>query len=113
VRELPNTKCGETYAIIKVEDGHIFFVSDILANIGELPKNLFVKYLFKWTRSAPGYRVFHLGLNFIVKDKKAVLATLLKDLEAYPASIVVPAHGEYIHGGDVSEQTRALVQAAL
>ena len=113
VRELPNTKCGETYAIVKVDDGHIFFVSDILANIDRLPSNPIVRLMFKWTMSAPGYRVFNLGLAFIVRDKKAVLTKLLSDLENYPASVVVPAHGQSLTGEQIAAETKALVQAAL
>lgn len=113
LREAPGTRCGETWAIVRVQGGHAWFVSDVLANLSALPDNLLLKLLFRWTRSAPGYRVFHLGLKFIVRDKKLVLRRLLDDLEAFPPSIVVPAHGNPLVHARVAAETTALVQAAL
>jgi hypothetical protein len=113
LREAPATRCGEMWAIARVDGGHAWFVSDVLANLPVLPSNLLLKLLFQWTRSAPGYRVFHLGLNFIVRDKKLVLRTLLDDLEAFPPSIVVPAHGSPLLHESVAAVTTTLVRAAL
>ncbi len=113
VREAPATKCGECWAMIRTGSGYVWFVSDILANIPELPKNLLLNLLFKWTKSAPGYRVFHLALQVIARDKKALLRRLLDDLVAFPPSVVLPAHGAPVKHAEVAAQTRALIEATL
>lgn len=113
VHEASPSKCGETWAYIKTGRGYVWFVSDILANMPALPSSLVPKLLFKLSKSAPGYRVFHLALQFMVKDKKAVLRTLLGDLDKYPPVMVVPAHGPPVTKGDVAGTTRLVLQGAL
>lgn len=113
VRDAPNSKCGEMWAMVKGSEGYLWFVSDILANLPALPSGLVPRLLFKWTKSAPGYRVFNLALQFMVKDKRAVLRALLDDLAKYPPHVVIPAHGAPLTGPETATQTRTVLQAAL
>lgn len=113
VREAPSTKCGETWAIITVDSGHIWFASDIMANMQRLPAAFFPKLWFRLTNRAPGYHVFHRRLNSIVKDKKVVFRAMLDDLKKYPPTLLVPAHGLPVGHDDVATETEALVRAAL
>ena len=113
IGEVENTKCGETWVWVQVDSGHIWFVSDILANIPKLPSNPVAKLLFWLSKSAPGYRVFHLAMRFMVKDKRATLRALSDEMKQRPPSMVVPAHGVPLEGADVAEKTQALLAANM
>lgn len=113
LRDVPNSKLGESWYWAKVDGGYAWFVSDVLANLDALPAKFPIKYLFKWTKSAPGYRVFNLALKFMVKNKKATLQLLLDDLAAHPPTVMVPAHGAILAQDGIAKDTHALVSAAL
>lgn len=110
--ETPQSKCGETWAHVKLEGGYAWYVSDILANLEQLPSNFMVRQLFKWTKSAPGYRLFNLAHKFIFKDKKVALRAMLEDIRKFPPRIVVPAHGAMVTSDSVAADTEQLLVAA-
>ena len=87
-------------------------MSDILANLEALPSNLLLKMLFRFTGSAPGYRVFNLAMKFIVRDRKQVLQALLGDMQALPPAVVVPAHGGLLSDPEVAQRTEQLLVEA-
>lgn len=109
VHEVEDTKCGEMWAWSAIQGGSAWYLSDILANIPELPTNFALKWLFKLTRSAPGYRVFNLALKFTVKDRRAVLRTLAGAMRAHPPTVVVPAHGPVLGHDGLAEETQQLL----
>jgi hypothetical protein len=113
LREVPAIKCGETWAILKVAPGYIWFASDTLVDLPTLPTRFLPRLMFKWTKSAPGFRVFHLWLRLNAEDKRTVLRALLEDLRRFPPRMVIPAHGEPVAQPDVASETRAIVRAAL
>ncbi len=86
--------------------------TDLLANM-TLPSNFIVSRLFKWTKSAPGYRVFGLAARFILKDRRATFRAMLADIEAHPPTIMVPAHGAIVSRESCASETTAMVQAAV
>lgn len=108
--ETPASKCGETWAWAKIEGGYAWYASDILANM-ELPPKFMVRMLFKLTKSAPGYRVFHLAHKFIAKDKRAVLQAMLDDVRKHPPTVMVPAHGEILDAASTAKDTEQLLVA--
>lgn len=111
ITEVPETKCGEIWVRRATQSGQVWFVSDILANIERLPKNFIFKMIFKLSKSAPGYKVFHLGLKFIVGDGRKVLRDLLEDMTAHPPTVVVPAHGQVLDHAELWPDTKAMLQA--
>ncbi|MFT7583499.1 MAG: hypothetical protein ACI9MR_005186 [Myxococcota bacterium] len=113
VREVPNSKCGESWVWARVAGGHAWYLSDVLANMPELPKALPLRLLFKWTKSAPGFRVFGLALKFVVKDKKATLRLLLNDMSKAPPTVIVPAHGGILQEEGLAKRAADLVGTAL
>jgi glyoxylase-like metal-dependent hydrolase (beta-lactamase superfamily II) len=128
IREAPHTRSGEIWAFTKCDVGYVWFVSDILVNIDPLPEALIPRLIFRLSGSGPGYRVFHIALALIVKNKKAVLRALLADAEAHPPAVVIPAHGAPIGDGapgsrgaapsgttasQVAERTLSLLRGAL
>lgn len=113
LRQSPNWKCGEAWAWAKTAGGYVWFTSDVLSNMPELPKNLLVRTMFKLSGTRAGYSVFKLALKFTVKDRKAVLSRFLTDVKAHPPAIVVPGHGPIINRSGVARETRELVEAAI
>ena len=113
VRQAHNSECGETWCWARIAGGYAWYVSDVLANMPTLPKALVPKLLFWATGSAPGYRVFHLALKFIVKDKSATLKSMLSDLDTHPATVIIPAHGGILRDTDIAAKTRDIIKAAL
>lgn len=49
----------------------------------------------------------------IVKDKKVLLAQLLKDVKAHPPTVIVPIHGWRVHHNTVEQDTIERVSAAV
>ncbi len=111
VREVDKAKRGELWLSVETPGGHIWFVSDLLANLPHLPESFVMGLVFKWTKSAPGYKVFHLALMFLVKDRRAALRSMLDALETHRPCMVVPAHGSPIAHDRVVDETRALLEA--
>lgn len=113
VVEAPGSRHGETWTRVKIADGYAWYTSDILINVPELPKPFIPRTLFKLTKSGPGYTVFNLAVRFIFKDKRAGLGAMMREVDEYPPTVMVPAHGGTLRGADVPAKTRAVIQAAL
>lgn len=113
IREVENTKCGETWVWAQVKGGYIWFVSDTLANLPRLPTSFIPKLLFRFTKSAPGYRVFNLALQFLVKDKKATLRALSEAMKLHPPIAVIPSHGPPLVNDDIAATTQLVIAGHL
>ena len=116
-REIPNTKIGESWFWAKADGGSAWYASDVLANMPRLPQKPIsqrvIGQLIKWSGSGPGYRVFRLGLKFIVRDPAATLRLLQEDLVLHPMETMVPAHGDILQAADLSQRTDQLVADGL
>lgn len=113
VVEAPASKCGETWAWAKIAGGYAWYASDVLANMERLPSNFIVRALFKWSKSAPGYKVFNLAVKLIFKDKKRGLGQMLDDVRKHPPTVMVPAHGTILTTNTVAADTEQLLAAAI
>ena len=113
VIETPSSKCGETWVRAKIEGGHAWYGSDILANMPSLPPNFVVRQLFKWTKSAPGYRLFNLAHKIVLKDRKATLRAMLEDVKRHPPRVMVPAHGGILSSASLGAETERLLMDAV
>lgn len=113
VVETASSKCGESWARAKIEGGYAWYGSDLVANMPSLPPNFVIRQLFKWTKSAPGYRLFNLAHKLVLKDRKATLRAMLEDVRAHPPRVMVPAHGKILSSGSVAADTEQLLVAAL
>ncbi len=111
VVETPSSRCGETWARARVEGGYAWYASDLLANM-PLPSSFFLRLLFKWTGSGPGYKPFNLAHKLILKDRKATLRAMLEDVRAHPPSVMVPGHGELLRADTIADETEALLARA-
>lgn len=112
VVEAPTSKCGETWARVAIDGGHVWYASDLLANLDKLPSNFIFRTMFKLTKSGPGYSVFGLAVKFIIKDKKAALSAMLDDVRKHPPTVMVPAHGAILTNDSIATDTEQLLAAA-
>lgn len=105
----PGFKTGEALLSVGTAKGSVWYGGDLLANMPRLPPPP-IKWLFTWTDSAPGYRLFKLATWLLVKDKKALRAWALRRLAEDPPALVVPAHGPPVDAGDVAAQTKTQLE---
>jgi len=112
VLEVAGCKIGDVLVRVRTNEGVVLYASDFIANIQKLPKNLLFRTFFKLTDSGPGLKVFRAFLMFFVKDKKAAIDFLVRELESNPPAIVVPAHGDIIARPDVGRTLTDMLQAA-
>lgn len=91
--DMPHYRTGEILARIQTEKGLLWYVTDLIFNMLELPKMFPIRQIFKWTNSAPGFKLNRVGTRFMVKDWKALLRWMRAEVEKAPPSLVLPCHG--------------------
>jgi hypothetical protein len=99
-----NMKMPDMMATIETPEGTIWYSNDVLGNLPKLPKGPF-GWLYKWTRSGPGFRVNRWVLWFL-RPEKSFGAWLMAEFEKHPPRMVVPGHGHVVAEGDVVAQAR-------
>jgi hypothetical protein len=103
--EPPGYRAGDAFLRIRTGKGTVWFTGDLLTNIQHTPGPP-LRWLFTWTGSAPGFRLFKPGVWAFVRDRGALKAWMLERLASDPPSIVVSAHGPALEAGDVASRTR-------
>jgi hypothetical protein len=98
-------KNGETFFTVETKAGMLWYSGDVLTNIHRTPGPP-ISWLFRWTDSAPGFRLFRLGIWLLAKDKRALKAHLERLLAERPPDVIVPAHGPAISSADLAQQAR-------
>jgi hypothetical protein len=111
--EIAGCKIGDVCLRVVTEKGALFYASDFIANIQALPSNLIFKLVFKLTDSGPGLKVFGIFFKFFVADKRAARDALIRELEAAPPVILVPAHGEVVSRSDLGPTLVGMLRAAI
>ena len=107
--DAPGYKIGETILSIGTSRGSVWYSGDLLTNITNLPPAP-VRWLFTWTGSAPGFRLFKPAVWALVKDRKVVRDWALARLAQDPPAIVVSAHGKPVEMADVADQVKAQLE---
>jgi hypothetical protein len=102
-------RSGETIVRVSTAKGPVWFTGDLLTNIGKVPKAP-LKWLFTLTDSAPGLKLFRIGIPILVKDKRAVRAWALEQLRNDPPAVIVPAHGKAIETAGLAEQAKRQIE---
>ncbi len=86
-------KLGEALVRARTDAGCVWYTTDILMNIPELPVLSAFGVLFRLTGTAPGFRFGNLPAMLMVRDKTALKRFLMETAEQDPPSLVVTAHG--------------------
>jgi hypothetical protein len=105
-------KIGDVLVRVRTEKGVMLYVSDFIANIKSLPRNLIFRVMFKLTDSGPGLKVFRLFFRFFVADRVAARDFLVKELEANPPAVLLPAHGDVVARSDLASTLINMLRAA-
>jgi hypothetical protein len=103
--EPPGYRAGDAFLRIHTGRGTIWFTGDLLTNIQHTPGPP-IRWLFTWTGSAPGFRLFKPGVWAFVRDRGSLRAWMLERLASDPPSAVVPAHGPAVEGEEVAARVR-------
>ncbi len=105
---LPGFNNGEVLFSVGTRQGSVWYTGDLLTNIQSARKPP-LSWIFKWSDSAPGFRLFKLAVWFFVKDRRVVKERMTALLAEDPPAIIVPATRA---GGD-DAQPRGRDQAQL
>jgi hypothetical protein len=107
--DVPGYRTGETIISVKTARGSIWYSGDLLTNIERLPKPP-IQWLFTWTDSAPGFRLFKPAVWALIKDKRAVRDWALARLTSDAPAVIVPAHGAPVESSDVAALARTQIE---
>jgi hypothetical protein len=96
---MPHYKTGEVLVRYKNGDQLVWYVTDVIMNLKELPPKFPFNLMFKWTKSAPGLRPSGIAAMFMVKDKASLYRWIRAELDAHPPTALVPCHGDAVLTG--------------
>jgi glyoxylase-like metal-dependent hydrolase (beta-lactamase superfamily II) len=105
---LPGFNNGELLVSVGTRQGSVWYTGDLLTNIQTVQKPP-VGWLFTWSDSAPGFRLFKLAVWLFVKDKRALKERMTALLAEDPPAIIVPAHGPAVTTANLAAETRAQI----
>jgi hypothetical protein len=106
-------KVGDVLVRVRTERGTVLYASDFIANMQSLPNNFVFRMIFKLTDSGPGLKVFRIFFKFFVADRKAARDFLVKEIEANPPAVLVPAHGDVVVQSDLAPTLVGMLRAAF
>jgi hypothetical protein len=104
--EIPGSRKGETFVSVKTDKGNVWFTGDILTNFQALPPPP-LRWLFTWTGSGPGFRLFKPNAWIFIKDRATLRKWMQERLADTPPTIAVPAHGPAFEAADLPALTEA------
>ena len=108
IHVLPGFKNGEVLASVGSRQGSVWYTGDLLANLQRMPGPP-ASWLFSWTDSGPGFRLFRLAVWLFVNDKRAVKERMNALLAEDPPSIIVPAHGPAVMTPNLVAEAKAQI----
>ena len=106
--DMPHYKTGEVLVRAKAGSETIWYVTDVIMNMAELPGPFPFNLIFKWTGTAPGLRLNGVAPLFMVKDKRALHGWLRDEAEKAPPSVLVPCHGDVVRMASPGKELMAL-----
>ena len=106
--ELPYFRTGEALIKVRTAEGLIWYVTDIVLNLPQLPTHPVFGALFKLTGSAPGLRINRVGPLFMVRNRPALWAWLAAEARRDAPRWLVPAHGDTVDLADTPTRLEQL-----
>lgn len=108
ILDMPHYRSGEILVRWRVDGGWSWYVTDVIMNMSQTPRTFPFGLIFKWTKSAPGFRRNALAASFMVKDKRALYAWIAEQAQKTPPGLVVACHGEPVRLADPPAEVSAL-----
>lgn len=106
-------KIGDVLLRVQTERGTLLYTTDFIANVPALPKNPIFRLLFKLTDSGPGLKIFRIFFMFFAANKRAARDCLVREIEAKPPTILVPAHGAVVEQPNLGSTLVSMLRAAF
>jgi hypothetical protein len=97
--DMPHYKTGEVLVRWPIDGGWAWYLTDVAMNINSRIPGLFGA-VFRWTKSAPGFRRNAIAGWFMIKDKRALYAWLKAEAEKKPPKLVLMCHGDHVRPSD-------------
>jgi len=94
--DMPHYKTGEVLVRIRSTRGAVWYVTDIVMNLPQLPRHPVPRLLFRITRSGPGLRFNNIAPLFMVADKSALHRWFADEFRKAPPSWLIAAHGDVV-----------------
>jgi glyoxylase-like metal-dependent hydrolase (beta-lactamase superfamily II) len=108
IHVLPGFKNGDVLVSVGTRQGSLWYTGDLLTNIQRTPGPP-LSWLFSWTDSAPGFRLFKLGVWFFVNDKRALKERMNALLAEDPPALIVPGHGPAVMTDQLAAEARVQI----
>jgi hypothetical protein len=94
--DMPHYKTGEVLVRIASARGAVWYVTDIVMNLRELPSHPVPRLMFKVSRSAPGLKFNNIAPLFMVADKRALRRWFTEEFNKTPPAWLIATHGETV-----------------
>ena len=92
--EAPGTRTGSVLIRSRLGQRSVVFVDELLINLNEPVKPLFMRFMFAITGTMTGLSINKVFRRFLVRDQQELADTVLSLLENDP--VCIPAHGDPI-----------------
>jgi hypothetical protein len=109
--DMPHYRTGEVLVRLDTERGRVWYVTDLIMNMPEVPRHPIFGPLFKLTGSAPGLKYNNVGPLFMVKDRKALKGWLAGEYSKAPPRWLIATHGDVADLASDPEGARRLFGA--
>jgi hypothetical protein len=106
--DMPHYKTGEVLVRIKTDQGLVWYVTDVIMNLPELPRQLFIRTLFRLSGCAPGLKFNNIAPLFMVRNKRALRRWIANEFHSAPPSWLIATHGEIVDFAANPDASRAL-----
>ncbi|MBK7662563.1 MAG: hypothetical protein IPJ21_03255 [Sterolibacteriaceae bacterium] len=94
--DMPFYKTGEVLLRVDSAHGLVWYVTDVIMNMRELPRHPLARLAFRLSGSAPGLRYNNIAPLFMVRDKAALRRWLADEARNKPPRWLIPAHGDIV-----------------
>ena len=109
----PHSKAGCTTLLVRRAAGWLWHTDDLVLNMDEYEGPLPVRWLMGLMRMVGGVRVNRMNRIFFVTDRAALKRELLADLETYPITALIPAHGVVGEDPELAARLRRSIEEVL
>jgi len=105
---LPGCKNGEVLVSVGTQRGSLWYTGDVLTNLQRIPGPP-ASWLFSWTDSGPGFRLFKPAVWLFINDRRALKERMNALLTEDPPTLIVPAHGPAVTTANLAAEARAQI----
>jgi hypothetical protein len=106
--DMPHYKTGEVLVRIASERGSVWYVTDVIMNLPELPRQPLMRTLFRLAGCAPGLKLNNIAPLFMVRNKRALRRWLANEFRSAPPNWMIATHGDIVDFASNPEAGRAL-----